>query len=160
MSDDKPKVSDKASEIAKNIWLAGLGAYGKAFDDAQDRLDKATREPPRLFKELVEKGSQIEDEVRDSLSNIRKSSAGSVEERISKVRETLHFNLSRGPELAEINRKLDALTARVDTLAEALAASTKAPPRKATGRGKAASSKKKAAKKSTVRRKSPGSRTR
>ena len=44
MSDDKPKVSEKASEIAKNIWLAGLGAYGKAVDDAQDRLDEAVRE--------------------------------------------------------------------------------------------------------------------
>ena len=55
MSDDKSKASDKASEIAKNIWLAGLGAYGKAFDEAHDRLDKAAKEPPRLFKELVEK---------------------------------------------------------------------------------------------------------
>ncbi len=38
-------VSDKASEIAKNIWLAGLGAYGKTFDEAQgrlERLDKAS----------------------------------------------------------------------------------------------------------------------
>ena len=34
-------MADKASEIAKNIWLAGLGAYGKAFDEAQGRLDKA-----------------------------------------------------------------------------------------------------------------------
>ena len=120
MSDDKPKVSDKASEIAKNIWLAGLGAYGKAFDDAQDRLDKATREPPRLFKELVEKGSQIEDEVRDSLSSIRKSSASSVEDRINRVRDSFNFNLTRGEELAEIHRKLDALTAKVDALAKAV----------------------------------------
>ena len=56
MSDDKGNVSDKASEIAKNIWLAGLGAYGKAFDEAQDRLDKVSKEPPRLFKDLVKKG--------------------------------------------------------------------------------------------------------
>ena len=56
MSDDKSNVSDKASEIAKNIWLAGLGAYGKAFDEAQDRIDKASKEPPRLFKDLVAKG--------------------------------------------------------------------------------------------------------
>ncbi len=71
MSDDKGNVSDKASEIAKNIWLAGLGAYGKAFDEAQDRLDKASKEPPRLFKDLVKKGEELEDEVRDSLASIR-----------------------------------------------------------------------------------------
>ena len=34
MSDDKGKVTDKAGEIAKNIWLAGVGAYGKAVDEA------------------------------------------------------------------------------------------------------------------------------
>jgi polyhydroxyalkanoate synthesis regulator phasin len=141
MSEDKPKVSDKASEIAKNIWLAGLGAYGKAFDEAQGRLDKAAKEPPRLFKDLVEKGTQLEDEVRDSLSNIRKSSTSSVEERINKVRENFTL-LGRGDELAEISAKLDALTAKVDALAKALnakpvtarkpAARKKAPARKKT----------------------------
>ena len=52
MSDEKSKVTDKASEIAKNIWLAGVGAYGKAVEDAQGRLEKAM-EPPKLFKDLV-----------------------------------------------------------------------------------------------------------
>lgn len=142
MSDDKPKVSDKASEIAKNIWLAGLGAYGKAFDDAQDRLDKAAKEPPRLFKELVEKGSQIEDEVRDSLSTIRKSSTESVEDRISKVRESFNFSLPRGQDLAEVNRKLDELTAKVDALTTAMASTSKpAPRKKAVGKKPAGSRK-------------------
>ena len=39
MSDEKSKVTDKASEIAKNIWLAGVGAYGKAVEDALGRLE-------------------------------------------------------------------------------------------------------------------------
>ena len=45
MSDEDKNVSDKASEIAKNIWLAVLGVYGKAFDKVQgrlQRLDKAS----------------------------------------------------------------------------------------------------------------------
>jgi hypothetical protein len=120
MSYDKPKVSDKASEIAKNMWLAGLGAYGKAFDDAQGRIDKAAKEPPRLFRELVEKGSIIEDEVRDSLSSIKENSTNSVEERISKVRESFNFSFTRGQELADIHRKLDELSAKIDTLADAV----------------------------------------
>ena len=125
MSDDKSNVSDKASEIAKNIWLAGLGAYGKAFNEAHDRLDKAAKEPPRMFKDLVEKGAQLEDEVKDSLSSIRKSSASSVEERIKKVRENFNLNFSsRGDELAEINAKLNALTRKVDALSKAVNAKT------------------------------------
>lgn len=146
MSDDKPKVSDKASEIAKNIWLAGLGAYGKAFDDAQDRIDKAAKEPPRLFRELVEKGSIIEDEVRDSLSSIKQSGTNSVEERISKVRESFNFSFARGQELADIHHKLDELSAKIDTLADAIgtdptpkARRGKAP---AKSRGKSAGSRK------------------
>ena len=145
MSDDKGNVSDKASEIAKNIWLAGLGAYGKAFDEAQGRLDKVSKEPPRLFKDLVRKGAEFEDEVRDSLASIRKTSTSSVEERIRKVRENFNLSLtSRGTDLAEINAKLDTLTAKVDALARTLAAqqkaSKKAPrgatPRKAPARKK------------------------
>jgi polyhydroxyalkanoate synthesis regulator phasin len=137
MSDDKGNVSDKASEIAKNIWLAGLGAYGKAFDEAQDRLDrldKASKEPPRLFKDLVKKGEELEDEVKDSLASMRKSSTHSVEERIRKVRENFNLNLTnRGADLTEINSKLDALTAKVDALAKAVAATqpaTRKPTRK------------------------------
>ncbi len=44
-SDDKSKVTDKASEIAKNIWLAGVGAYGRAVDEAQglDRMQARLR---------------------------------------------------------------------------------------------------------------------
>jgi hypothetical protein len=121
MSDDNSNVSDKASEIAKNIWLAGLGAYGKAFDEAHDRLDKVSKEPERLFRDLVEKGTRLEDEVKGSLTNIRKSSTSSVEDRIKKVRENFNLNLiNRGDELAEINAKLDTLTRKVDALSKSL----------------------------------------
>ena len=154
MSDDNSNVTDKASEIAKNIWLAGLGAYGKAFDEAQDRLDKASKEPPRLFKDLVKKGEQLEDEVRESLSSIRKSRTSSVEERIRKVRENFHLGLTgRGDELAEINAKLDALTAKVDELTRAM--NRKAPAKKqaaATTRAKKPAAKKTAARKSPAKK--------
>ena len=136
MSDDQSKVADKASEIAKNIWLAGLGAYGKAFDEARDRLDEASKEPPRLFKELVKKGEHLEDEVRDSLSSIRKSQTSSVEERIQRVRDNFAMSLpAKAEQLAEINKKLDALTAKVDALGKAL--ETKKPARKAPAKKKA-----------------------
>ena len=65
MDDEKSKVTDKASEIAKNIWLAGLGAYGKAVEDAQGRLEKAL-EPPKLFGDLVRAGTALEEEAKGS----------------------------------------------------------------------------------------------
>ena len=70
MSDEKGKVSDKASEIAKNIWLAGVGAYGRAVDEAQGRLEKAGVEPPKLFKDLVKAGAALEEEARGASQSV------------------------------------------------------------------------------------------
>ena len=86
MSDEKSKVTDKASEIAKNIWLAGVGAYGRAVDEAQSSLKKATPQPPKLFRDLVKAGTALEEEA----SEARSAAISSVEERISQVRENFH----------------------------------------------------------------------
>lgn len=120
MSDDKSKVTDKASEIAKNIWLAGVGAYGRAVDEAQDRMEKAGVETPKLFKDLVEAGTALEEEARDSLEAAR-SARHSVEERINRVRE--NFNLQRTvrhEDLERLSDKIDLLSAKLDVLANAL----------------------------------------
>ena len=155
MSDDKSR-GDKASDIAKNIWLAGLGAYGKAFNEARDKLDTAALEPPKLFRDLVEKGMRLEDDVRDSITNIRKTGASSVEERINRVRES--FPLSRGDDLNVLNAKMDALIERVDQLATIVenGLSTSAPaPRKTTTKKATVAKKKATAKGKTTRQKKP-----
>jgi polyhydroxyalkanoate synthesis regulator phasin len=156
MSDEKNKMSDKASEIAKNIWLAGVGAYGRAVDEAQDRLEKAGVEPPRLFRELVKAGAALEEEAREALQ-AGQNARHSVEERISRVRE--NFNLQRpvrGEDLLALHEKIDRLTNKVDALSAALAASgvVKAPRKKAATRKKAPS--RKAAQRATPAKKKSG----
>lgn len=152
MSDEKNKVSDKASEIAKNIWLAGVGAYGKAVDEAQGRLERAM-EPPKLFRDLVKAGSALEEDARQALEagNAAKSS---VEQRISRVRENFHMQRpARIEDIAALQKKVDHLSRKVDKLAKALAEQTpkkrapasKAPAKKATTRKTKAPAKKKPA---------------
>jgi hypothetical protein len=120
MSDEKGKVTDKASEIAKNIWLAGLGAYGKAAVEAQDRLEKAGVETPKLFKDLVKAGAALEDEARETTPP-KRSTASSVEERINRVRENFNLNRpSQSEELASLHNKVDLLSKKIDLLATAL----------------------------------------
>ncbi len=117
MMDKKSNVSDKASEIAKNIWLAGVGAYGKAADEAQERLEKAGVETPKLFRDLVKAGAALEESARAHL----KPSKSSVEERINKVRE--NFNLQRfgrSDELAALQAKVDLISKKLDLLTTAL----------------------------------------
>jgi polyhydroxyalkanoate synthesis regulator phasin len=117
MSDEKNKVTDKASEIAKNIWLAGVGAYGKAVEEAQGRLEKAM-EPPKLFRDLVKAGTALEEDARESTIAARHS----VEERINRVRENFHNQRpARIEDLTALHKKVDQLTRKVDQLSKALA---------------------------------------
>jgi len=129
MSDEKNKVTDKASEIAKNIWLAGVGAYGRAVDEAQGRLEKATT-PPKLFRELVKAGAALEEEAQEA----RASAMSSVEERIKRVRDNFHMQRpARIEDLDALHKKIDRLGRKIDALTRALAEqdhAAKAPARK------------------------------
>ena len=121
MSNKKSNVSDKASEIAKNIWLAGIGAYGKAADEAQDRLEKAGVETPKLFLDLVKAGTALEESAREGLKTTKRASKSSVEERINKVRENFNLQrLSRGDEVSELQAKVDLISKKLDLLTTAL----------------------------------------
>jgi polyhydroxyalkanoate synthesis regulator phasin len=129
MSDEKSKVTDKASEIAKNIWLAGVGAYGRAVDEAQGALERAAT-PPKLFRELVRAGSVLEEEAREA----RASARSSVEERIRRVRENFHQQRpARVEDLEALCRKVDQLSRKIDALSRTLAEQGIIPPRKKGG---------------------------
>ena len=120
MSDEKSKVTDTAGEIAKNIWLAGVGAYGRAVDEAQDRLEKAGMDTPKLFKDLVKAGAALEEEAREAVEDSR-SARNSVEERINKVRENFHMQRpARIEDLADLHAKVDLVSRKLDVLANAL----------------------------------------
>ena len=160
MKDDKNKVTDKAGEIAKNIWLAGVGAYGKAVDEAQGRLEKAGVEPPKLFRDLVKAGAALEEEARDALQ-VGQTARSSVEERISRVRETFTLQRpARGEDLLALHEKIDRLANKVDALASAMAeqGAVKTPRKKAT-RKKATARKKAPARKKATAKKSPARKT-
>ena len=159
MSDEKSKVTDKASEIAKNIWLAGVGAYGKAVEDAQGRLEKAGVEPPKLFKDLVKAGTALEDEAREALESST-SARSSVEERINRVRENFHNpRPARIEDLQALHKRADQLTRKVDRLAKALAEQSPAQ-RKAKTKTKAKAKTKTATRKKSPARKRATSRSR
>jgi hypothetical protein len=159
MSDEKSKVTDKASEIAKNIWLAGVGAYGKAVEDAQGRLEKAM-EPPKLFRELVKAGTALEEDARGALESTA-AARHSVEDRISRVRENFHMQRpARIEDLTALHKKVDQLTRKVEKLSKALAEQgvIKSPRKKTAATSKtggSAAAKKKAAAKTPRKKATP-----
>lgn len=61
MTDKKKRTSSKsAQESARRIWLAGIGAYGRAFTEAQEALKDVTGKGSEVFDELVQKGEMLE----------------------------------------------------------------------------------------------------
>ncbi|AKH68273.1 hypothetical protein IMCC21906_00580 [Spongiibacter sp. IMCC21906] len=144
MSKDSKKnlkeVTSQASELAKSIWLAGLGAYGRAYDEAHERYEKASKDTPKLFKELVSKGNKLEEQAKDKFGEA--SSLGktvSIEERISKMRASLGFgHTASATDLERLEKKLDALSKKVDSLSKADKPAAKAPVKKVAAKKVAA----------------------
>ncbi|WP_017930987.1 phasin family protein [Robiginitomaculum antarcticum] len=48
------------SDTARRIWLAGIGAYGRAFTEAQGAIKDVTGKSSAVFDELVQKGQVFE----------------------------------------------------------------------------------------------------
>ena len=107
--DIKSKISE-AEEFARKIWLAGLGAYGKSFDEAQGQYENLSAEASKVFDELVEKGEKLETEAKDKIK-----AKTNVEERVAEVRKKL------GLDKASADEKVEELSAKIDALTEAVA---------------------------------------
>jgi len=101
---------EKVQDFARNVWLAGLGAYGKGSETLTKKLDQAYEESNQLFNELVGKGTEIQASLE---AKIKEQTA--FENKVDEVREKLGLNTSVSDE------QIDALTAKVDALTEIVA---------------------------------------
>ncbi|SFR39583.1 poly(hydroxyalkanoate) granule-associated protein [Marinobacter gudaonensis] len=70
--ENDPQLAAKIKDSARQIWLAGLGAYTKAEEDTG-----------RFFDRLVQEGEQLESKTRGVVEKQIKS----VEDRVEGVRE-------------------------------------------------------------------------
>lgn len=132
-------LTDKANDVAKSIWLAGLGAYGKAFDEAVSQYGKVSKETSKLFDELVEKGRVLDTTGQEKLAEAKSKTTSSLEERLNKVKNSVNLSaLTPGADIAALEAKIDTLAAKVDAILDSLGAQVEAPKRRAA---KSASSK-------------------
>ena len=72
-----PEFAVKAQEAGRNAFLVGLGFYGKAFDQAQeryntiqDRMESRRKQAEKLYKELVKRGKKVEKDAKVALKDI------------------------------------------------------------------------------------------
>ena len=62
-------IEAKGFDVAHKIWLAGVGAYGKAYDAASEGVGRVSGQGEVLFEDLVARGEEIESDVRARLSS-------------------------------------------------------------------------------------------
>ena len=91
------ETGDKAEALAKNIWLAGLGAYSRAYEEVSDRYDdiqgkveEINEEGQKIFGDLVKRGQNIQNDIEDEVGK-RKDS---LEERVEEFRTRFGGGLS------------------------------------------------------------------
>jgi hypothetical protein len=97
----KQRVAEDKSKAARNVFLAGLGAYGLAREEAQSQLEENRARVEELFSELVKRGEQVETTARRKIEEL----------------ELPQLKLA-GRE--ELSARLDKARTSFDTLREAL----------------------------------------
>lgn len=113
------------SDMARKIWLAGIGAYGRAFSEAQESIAKMSDETSKYFEDLVSRGEEIENEVetrgREIAQKVKSSPAFSMDDRIKEMRDRLKRSGGLGAGvLSGDHDRMDALEARLDAIEEKL----------------------------------------
>jgi len=129
------------TDIARKIWLAGVGAYGRMFTETQGAVEKLASSANVAFDQLVAKGEEVEDKVRDVIAKspqgervvslvgtttskvaaFRDERRAALDARIEKVRKAVSETLAPW-NLAALGQAVEKLTAKVETLTEEVAA--------------------------------------
>ena len=88
---------DKAEAMAKNIWLAGLGAYSKTYEelseryeDVHEKYEEINSEGQKVFNALVDRGQLVQDQLETKVSKGKET----LEDRVEEIKNRLGGGLS------------------------------------------------------------------
>ena len=85
MADVKNAI-DKTEELARKIWLAGLGAYGQGFNNIQGGYDKMSDKTRHFFDGLVEQGTKIEAEAKSTIGKVEAEAKSTIDKAGEKIK--------------------------------------------------------------------------
>lgn len=147
MSDDD---HEKDEDVARRIWLAGMGVYGRAMGEAQEAAGRLGKESARMFDEMVNRGKQIEERVAETGKKLMPGTNMSMEDRLKRMRNALGMDAASRDDdrldkleaqLGDIADKIDKLAAIIDGQDKPKPTPRKAPAAKKTQAKKAATTK-------------------
>ncbi|GAB4195580.1 MAG: hypothetical protein Tsb002_28210 [Wenzhouxiangellaceae bacterium] len=81
-------VLDPVVDSARDIWLAGLGAFAVA----QEEGNKVVAQGTKMFDQLVKEGTKLEEKTRKAANEAADDVKGGFESRVQKVRTTATSN--------------------------------------------------------------------
>ena len=140
-------------QIARQAWLATIGGYAKAFEDARERLEEArgrakefTARREELMKELVGKGEEVETMAEESFKEARTNVVKFAEPRIEKIRALIPTRAEKADKVGELEAEIEKLNKKIATLTKKVGTTTVTKP---------AAAKKPAARKAPVKKAAP-----
>lgn len=97
------KLTEKAGTLARNVYLANLGLYGKLYEQGQD-LYKQTEQKYRqtgekarelygkrekIFNDLVKRGEEVQSQAKETFEKVTTEQRKALDERFEKLKETV-----------------------------------------------------------------------
>lgn len=133
------RVSRKLSDSAQQVWLAGLGAFGRAQAEGSRFFDNLVKEGENIEARNREQAGDAQswrDNVEKNLGEAREKASGTWDKVEKAFEDRVHgvlkrLNIPNAEDVAALNARIDALNARVNR-AEARNASPNADPRPGT----------------------------
>lgn len=72
-----PDFAVSAQDTGRTVFLAGLGLYGKVYDQAQEQinslpkqLEERRKRADKIYKELVKRGEKLEKDAKSAMQDI------------------------------------------------------------------------------------------
>ncbi|MEH6617237.1 MAG: phasin family protein [Porticoccus sp.] len=113
---DLKNAIDKTEELARKIWLAGLGAYGHGLTNVHDGYDKMNDQTRRFFDDLVDQGTKIEADAKGALDK----TGDKLKEQGQKLKDQGEKLKAQGKTIREEGFNLN-VSARVEEIREKVA---------------------------------------
>jgi poly(hydroxyalkanoate) granule-associated protein len=114
MAKKSKTIQDDMKDSARKIWLAGLGA-----------MSVAEEEGSKLFKKLVERGSEIESSGKDQVKDQVKKAKGKVESTWEDWQETFDENITKAlhrlgvpsrDEIKNLTTRVEQLSSKIEKI--------------------------------------------
>jgi len=123
--------SKKDMDITRKVWLAGIGAYGRAIGDVQEAYAKMGKETSKVFDELVGRGEDLEDKAKHVAKNYTpkmaeetvRATVDTVSDRMDRMKAALGLTeaaAEQQDQITGIEARLDIMESKIDAILAAV----------------------------------------